>query len=277
MDSRHERLARLARSLTGRLCDARKVFLFETRLKPVMDILGVTSVDALLDRIGHDVPSNLASYIADALTDGETWFFRERDRLEALVAAIAARSGTGVPPRPVSVWCAGGSTGQEAVSLAILLDERLAAAGSDAAVRIVTSDIGYRATTRARACSFSHFEIQRGLSSARMLRYFKRAEERSWQVVDTLRARIEVRQHNLLDGPLKEGAFDYIVCRNLLSELTEDSLDTVASNLKASLRPQGRLLTACSERMPARTGFVADAALGPAFYRIADPHPAQSA
>lgn len=257
----------LARSLTGQVCDARKVFLLETRLKPVMDMLGVASVEAFLDRVDHDLPSNLGSYVADALTDGETWFFRERDRLEALVSAISDAQESG-NAAPVMIWCAGGSTGQEALSLAILLDERLGGPKAVAAARIVTSDVGYRATVRARDASFSHFEIQRGLSAARMLRYFRCTTERRWQAVDALRHRIEIHQHNLLDGPLQKGAFDFILCRNLLSAMTPDSLERIASNLKASMKPHGKLLTGSFEQLPRQAGFVPDGSSEPGFYQI---------
>lgn len=252
-DAPYERLAELARTLSGQSCDARKAFLLEVRLKPVMDMLGMSSIDELLERVGREVPSNLASYFADALIDSETWFFRERERLQVAAALIAGNAGE----RPVRIWCAGGSTGQEAVSLAILLDETLPDNTPAENVRIVTSDIGYRATSRARAGIYSHFEIQYGLSANRMLKYFDGHGERDWKASEALLSCIEARHHNLLDGPLAAGAFDVVLCRHVLGGMAAEDRARVSQALAAALKPGGCVIVGRGETIAPATGLVA--------------------
>lgn len=269
-DARYERLAELARTLSGQSCDARKSFLLEVRLKPVMDMLGLSSVDDLLERVGREVPSNLASYFADALIDSETWFFRERDRLQAAATLVASSLGDAGRNGPVRVWCAGGSTGQEAISLAILLDETLPDDTPAEAVRIVTSDIGYRATSRARTGIYSHFEIQHGLSASRMLKYFTGHGERDWRASPALLSCIEARHHNLLDGPLAAGAFDLVLCRNVLGGMQAEDRARVSQALAAALKPRGCVIVGHGETMAPATGVAATGGTGGGIFCRAD-------
>lgn len=269
-NSRYERLVGLARSLSGQVQDARKAYLLEVRLKPVMDMLGVSSIDHLLQEVGREVPSNLASYFADALVDDETWFFRERHRLQIVGEDIARRAGQTSQAAPVRVWCAGGSTGQEAYSLAILLDELMPGGRAQQRVSIVTSDIGYRATNRARAGTFSHFEIQHGLSTPRMLKHFSRTGERDWLASAALREQVQACHHNLLDGPLGAASFDVVICRNVLSGMEAPELGAAIGNLVASIKPGGCLSIGREDTVETPQGvrLIADTEVGSGMYRL---------
>lgn len=233
-----------------------------------MDLLEVGSIDELLDRVGPDVPSNLESYLADALVDGETWFFRERAALEAVAKRIACRLEQGAGP--VSVWCAGGSSGQEAYSLAILLNE-LQLGETLAQVDILTSDIGFRATKRAQDGIYSHFEIQKGLSARRMITHFVQHGERDWQVSPTLRKQVEVCQHNLLDGPIASAAFDIVICRNVLAGMEEPHRSSALDSLKAGMKAGALLVLETEHDLASDRGFLPIETLGPGFYRSSQP------
>ncbi|WP_084395984.1 CheR family methyltransferase [Henriciella aquimarina] len=240
--------------------DSRKTFLAEVRLKPAMAMLGSETVDDLLERLEQGVSSNLVSYVADALTNGETWFFRERQALQTVIDH-ALKTEAGHTPR---IWCTGAASGQESYSLAILSEEMRGEAGG---IEILATDIGHRATRRAEAGIYTHFEIQKGLSAARMLAHFERVGDRNWQACERLRDRLAVRQHNLLDGPVRKEAFDIVLARHVLSDMSDRCRVTALQSLVRGLRPGGWLLTGAGEAIPGGHGLIRDGGLGPGFYR----------
>src|SRR5690606_9304717 len=73
------------------------------------------------------------------------------------------------------------------------------------------------------------------------------------RVSDALRARVEVRLHNLLDPaiPSPEGAgWDAIVCRNVLLHCTDDSVPVIVARLETALAPAGTLVLGASDPRP---------------------------
>ena len=119
--------------------------LLADRVSPRATELGF---DSLLDyyyflRYDPGGDSELA-LLVDALVVNETYFFREVAALKVLVTELVPKLiAQGARPR---IWCAACSTGEEPLTLAILLDE----AGLLDQVTLVASDISARALTQAR-------------------------------------------------------------------------------------------------------------------------------
>ena len=86
--------------------------------------------------------------LIDALVVGETYFFRELPPLEVVVGELVAPA-VAAGRRP-AIWCAACATGEEPLTLAMMLAER----GILGEVEIVASDISARALERARAGRF---------------------------------------------------------------------------------------------------------------------------
>ena len=109
-------------------------------------------LDSLLDyyyylRYDEGGPRELEALV-ELLVVNETYFYRELDQLRALVTAL-------LPPilatRPmIRIWCAACSTGEEPLTLAMMLDER----GLLGRVEIVASDISSRVLAKARTGHF---------------------------------------------------------------------------------------------------------------------------
>ena len=103
------------------------------------------------------------------------------------------------PDRPLRVWVAGCSTGEEAYSLAITCIEAAEAAGSTTRVQILASDIDPEAIATARA-GFYPKDIETSVSPERLERFFV-AEDGGWRVTSALRDMIVFTVADLLSDP----------------------------------------------------------------------------
>jgi chemotaxis protein methyltransferase CheR len=183
--------------------------------------------------------------LIDTLVVNETYFFREREQLEWLVDQVlvphAARS-----ERRLRVWSAACATGEEPITLAMLLADR----GCADRVELVASDISGRALERARAGLFSARSLRHTVHPELAARYL---EERpgGLRVSAALAAEIDWRQVNLTrtDQVTALGRFDAVLCRNVLIYFSDDTAERVISGLTARLDDDGVLLVGVSESL----------------------------
>jgi chemotaxis protein methyltransferase CheR len=182
--------------------------------------------------------------LIDALVVNETYFFREREQLEWLVDhVLVPRVRQGRRPR---VWSAACATGEEPLTLAMLLENR----GYANSVDIVATDISQRVLDKAQA----------GLFSARSLRHAARPElaarfldehEGRLRISPTLVSRVQWRRLNLTraDEVAELGQFDAVVCRNVLIYFSDVTTQRVIDSLMARLIGDGVLLVGVSESL----------------------------
>jgi len=250
LDSTFHALAELARRRTGQALSPSKAYLVDARLSGLVRREGFATLDDMMACLEVRPNPVLEAEIAAALLSRNTWFFRERDCLERIVQDVlpgrlkASKSGR------LKVWCAGGSTGQEAYSLAIRLAEMAGEPGlRGSRVEIVSTDLCRRTTEQARLGTFGHYEVQRGLSIHRLLAHFQRLESGSWKISEALREAVSFRQHNLLDDPSGLGQFDVILCRNVITGMAPDVRTQVAEALSAQLAADGVLMLGHGETL----------------------------
>jgi len=114
--------------------------------------------------------------IATHLTTGETYFFRDSGQhvllQNRILPELIERRKL---KRTLRVWCAACSSGEEAYSLAILLDE-LMADQSQWDILILGTDINHSAIEKARQGIYTEWSF-RGMSDERRQRYFHRHKD----------------------------------------------------------------------------------------------------
>ncbi|KRE02259.1 chemotaxis protein CheR [Bosea sp. Root381] len=222
-----------------------KRYLAESRLGILCRRRGIEGLVALVERLRHGDPQ-LENAVVEAMTTNETLFFRDRTPFELfrnviLPEKLSANAAT----RSLRIWCAAVSTGQEAYSLAMILDE-MACRLAGWNVRILGTDISGEVLERARTGIYSQFEIQRGLPIQMLLRHFQQDGEK-WQVSERLRATVELKQHNLLEPNDHLGQFDVIFCRNVLIYFDVPTKAKVLDALAPRLAPDGVVILGAAE------------------------------
>ena len=169
--------------------------------------------------------------------------------LEQLVLPqlLSRKPGSG----EIRVWSAGCSTGQEAYSISILLEEMVKSASKSMRFRIFATDLSREALNIAREGSYD----EDGVANLRMKHlksYFTRKGE-TYTVEPQLKQKIDFSEYDLLDpysiNPPDSifGDFDIIFCCNLLFYYRTDVRRTIIKKLKRSLSAQGYLVTGEAE------------------------------
>ena len=232
-----------------------------TALTPLVQELNFGSLHNLA--ASARASSMVAERVIDALVNGESSFFRDAATFALLPDVIRqpGEAGSG----PIRLWSAGCSTGQEPLSLAILAAE----AGRTA--EIVATDVSAAAVARARAGRFSQFEIQRGLSVHRMIRWFDGVGS-EWIARDELLRAIRFRVASLLDPLPGAGGFDLVLCRNVLFYLTPEARRTAVRQLRAAVRPGGYLILGAGETLIGEQGWAPSARFRGAYEAVDSPH-----
>ncbi|RZA09275.1 MAG: protein-glutamate O-methyltransferase CheR [Proteobacteria bacterium] len=184
------------------------------------------------------------SGLSETLVVNETYFFREWPAVQTVVEKfIAPWCAQGKRPR---VWSAACSTGEEPLSLAMLLKEK----NLLDQVEIVASDLSERVLKRAQSGAFGRRSV-RQVPNQDLLNKFIKPTEDGYAVDRSLVEAVKWRQRNLLQAnELAElGKFDIILCRNVLIYFADATVKNVLASLGDSLEPGGALVVGVSESL----------------------------
>ena len=224
-----------------------RIHLAEHRLGPIARREGYANVEALLTNLWANPVASLGWAVIEALLNAETWFRRDRAPFDTFSRELLPAIGRVRENGLVRVWSAGCSNGQEAWSLA------MGGLEAQANVEIVATDLSQRAIERARAGSYTTFEIQRGLSASTMLRWFEPSDEQ-WAAREELRRVVQFERANLLDEPVAgTPRYDVIFCRNVLCDMDPAKRGMVIEGLERRLVDDGCLFLGMDERLEGET------------------------
>ena len=247
-------IAGLLEARTGqRLTEDRK-----WRIAPALSGLfrdrGITSNQDLVVLLTQPDESSLAQEVVEALLNNETYFFRDRQVFnyiaETLLPELARQRAN---EKRLSIWSVGCSTGQEALSLAMIFAEQKPR-WDGWEIEILGTDVSTSIADFARAATYSNFQIQRGLGVAQMLGYFTETAD-GWQAKKSLRDMTRYEVHNLLHPAPYPGRFDLILCRNVLLYFDEQVRERAFGRLSEALTGDGRLVLGGGETVLGRSTF----------------------
>lgn len=182
--------------------------------------------------------------LTEALVVNETYFFREFDQLRVLVdQVVAPRVASG---RRVRIWSAACATGEEPVTVAMLLAD----AGLLPHAEIVATDISHRALNRAREGMFGRRAL-RSVPAPDLVARYLTGSPGELRVHPDIEQAIRYDRVNLLDeGAVSAlGIFDAILCRNVLIYFRDETVRLLLERLGRALRPDGALFVGVSESL----------------------------
>lgn len=177
---------------------------------------------------------------------GVTNFFRDTEAFELLkknAFPILFRDKSNMPLR---IWTPACSTGEEAYSIAITLEEYISETGSDIDYKIFATDIDYQAIERASKGIYNTNALSE-VSHDILNKYFFKQND-NYHVAKFLREKIVFSRHNLIKDPALI-RMDLISCRNFLIYLKQEMQKKVLSSFHYSLNKNGILFLGSSETL----------------------------
>lgn len=197
----------------------------------------------------HPRAADFTQELIEAITTGETYFYRESRQLEHFFEHTfknlleRARKES----RPVRLWSAGCSSGEEPYTLAMMA---LEAGYNSNDIEILGGDINHRALRLAREGVYrdSAFRV---LPIDWRQRYFEQQDDGRWRIRDRVRSLVEFAWMNLMRGEELTvlPTPDAIFCRNVLIYFDRDAKTRAIANLHRVLHPQGVLLLGHAESL----------------------------
>ena len=191
---------------------------------------------------GDPLESQMA---VDLLTTNETYFFREPkhfDFLREVFSTFPRRS------EPVRIWSAASSTGEEAWTIAMTLDDCLPAGQ---AWSILGTDISSRVLETARRAMYpieAAEKIPPNLLRSYCLR--GRDEYEGFLAIDArLRERVTFHEANLIELPTGLGTFDLVFLRNVMIYFGTETKRTIVRQMASMLRPGGHFIVSHAETL----------------------------
>ena len=172
-----------------------------------------------------------------------TSFFREGkvfDNLCENIFPVIVKNK--LPEKPIRIWVAGCSTGEEAYSIAICLKEFIN--NSHEKVQIFATDISEPAIAKARIGVYTKAELAK-VSDKRLQEFFTKTED-GFRVNKELRDMCVFALHNFLKDP-PFGKIDFVSCRNVLIYMEQYLQKKAFSIFHYALNPRGYLLLGKSE------------------------------
>jgi len=216
------------------------------RIERRMSVHQISQIDGYV-RYLQQTPEEVEALFRDLLI-GVTNFFRDPEAFQALEDQVIGQlfAGKSTVGGVVRIWVAGCSTGEEAYSLAILLQERMEALKQSYTVQLFATDIDSRAIAVARAGLYP-LGIAADLSPLRLARFFTAEPDgQGYRIHKSIRDMLVFSEQDLTRDP-PFSRLDLITCRNLLIYLSAELQKRLMPLFHYALNPQGYLFLGTSE------------------------------
>jgi chemotaxis methyl-accepting protein methylase/signal transduction histidine kinase len=228
IDFSHYRPTTLARRI-----ERRRVIAGCNTLQAYLELLTESDKERAALRI--DMLINVTGFFRDP----QAWAHLEQQIIPRLIAQAAESA-------ELRIWVTACSSGEEAYSVAMLVQEALDVAGKSLDVKVFATDIDETALQKAATGVYPEGVIE-DVTPQRVKRFFKKKGQ-SYQVVRQLREMMIFASHNLTRNP-PFTRMHLITCRNLLIYLQPQLQQQVLSALHFALQPKGVLFLGSVETL----------------------------
>ncbi|KJY81721.1 chemotaxis protein CheR [Vibrio galatheae] len=251
-DQEYRDFSRFLESQCGIVLGDSKQYLVRSRLSPLVTKFKLATLSDLLRDVVTGRNRELRVAAVDAMTTNETLWFRDTYPFEVLANKLLPEIAAN--KRPIKIWSAASSSGQEPYSMAMtILETQQRKPGMLSSVAITATDISASMLDMCRAGVYDNLALGRGLSPERRRNFFEDAGDGRMKVKDNVKRLVNFRPQNLMDSYALLGKFDIIFCRNVLIYFSPDMKSQVLNQMANSLNPGGYLLLGASESLTGLT------------------------
>ncbi|HRV91127.1 MAG TPA: chemotaxis protein CheB [Anaerolineae bacterium] len=218
-----------------------------TVLRRIERRMSLNQIDHIIDYVTYLKESpNECQILSKEFLIGVTRFFREPEAFEFIQQQVLPTlfKDKETQQSPLRIWVPGCATGEEAYSLAIIIQEYMERVGRYVDVKIFATDLDKEALGHASRGAYSD-SITADVSSERLRNFFvKRGNH--YEILRRARTMVVFAQHNLVKDPPFSN-MDFISCRNLLIYFKQPLQRRALDTFQFALRPGGYLFLGTSE------------------------------
>ncbi len=172
--------------------------------------------------------------VSEFYRNPDQWVLLERDVFPKL---IAQRGG-----RPLKIWSAACSTGDEPYSLVMALSRQISLSN----IHITATDLDKQVLQQAQVGLYSSKSVA-AVPADLKKKYFQQIGT-SYQISDEIKRCVQFKEHNLLKDPYPTDC-DLIVCRNVVIYFTDEAKDEIYRKFYQSLHDKGVLFIGSTEQI----------------------------
>ncbi len=231
-----------------------KKMMVQNRLGRFVRQSGIDSLSVLLHAVRADENGPVAQSVYDAISTNHTFFFRELNHFKylslSLLPSIVEKCVN--EKRPLKIWSAACSSGEEAITLAITIEEfKRVHSVKNLHFDILATDIS-KTVLQIAAKGIYPAEAVSGFSYDIKKNYFQQgigSYNSMVRVKKELSSHIRFAKHNLLDPLPRQESFDIVFCRNVMIYFDTESKRRLLENLKRMMKPESYLFIGHSESL----------------------------
>jgi chemotaxis protein methyltransferase CheR len=248
-----EQLSRLIELKLGIRVAENKRAMLETRIARRMREISVAHISDYCKLLANDREVAERQAFFDLVTTNKTSFFREQEQLDWLAHSLFPEylQRAERERRPLRVWSAACSTGQEVWTLAMLLDRVCTRHGIRAQFTVLGSDVSTRVLKIAVAAKYARAELED--LPAEYAKYFMNSKQEGralTRIVPELRQRVGFFQQNLMDDEYRLGdPVDIVLLRNALIYFPRERQLAIVQRVNRRLRPGGLFVVGLAETL----------------------------
>lgn len=229
-----------------------KKYLLESRLQKRIKHLNIDSFDNYLQYLKTNIKrEEEKKQLFEAITINETYFFRNQPQLDALITNIIPEliNNKLTNTKKIRIWSSASSSGEEAYSVAMILNELIIPKYPNLKIEIIGTDINYAVIETAQKGIFKEYSI-RNTPTIYLKKYFTKVDN-SYAIDPKIKEMVSFKLLNLYDGLAMKmmSKSDIIFCANVLIYFDQDSKIKVVNNLYNNLNPNGYLFIGYSETL----------------------------
>jgi len=193
----------------------KKRILIEGRLSNTLKEMGLTSFRQYMDMLFADKTGELTVTLLNKITTNHTFFMREKNHFEYLQSHVLPYLEKVKKDHDIRIWSAGCSSGQEAYTIAMVIDQYFGSRKNLWDTRILATDISNAALEKGRRAIYP-VETLAELPPTWRQKYFIQIDENNVQLCERIRKEVIFKNFNLMDPFNFKKPFDVIFCRNVM-------------------------------------------------------------
>ncbi len=201
---------------------SKKRVLVEGRLVNMLKERGISSFAEYIKIVLSDASGKEMTTLVNKITTNHTYFMREIEHFNFLKNTILPHLEQISKDRVLRIWSAGCSSGEEAYSMAMVIDDYFGSRKTGWDTTILATDISNKVLDIARKATYDK-EALHELPESWQKKYFVDNKDGSCTLTDQMKKEVVFRELNLMDDFTFKKPFDLISCRNVMIYFEADT------------------------------------------------------